>query len=116
MKWSRPYNSVLQENDKLCAVSNYLLSTPQLKWNILSTYYKILSEKKKENKETGTKNLGESEENTKTLSLWLKERSYWKQNVKRDCYKIENKKDNIIGQQKYEIQGKNLKIKLEKIK
>ena len=70
MKWPRPYNSVLQENDKLCTVSNYLLSTPQLKWNILSTHYKILtSEKKKENKETGKKHLGESEENTKALSL-----------------------------------------------
>ena len=78
IKWSRPYNSVLQENDKLCTVSNYLLSTPQLKWNILSTHYKILiSEKKKENKETGKKHLGESEENTKLKVIkGLRERSY----------------------------------------
>lgn len=44
------------------------------------------------------------------------EREVIETKIKRDCYKIENKKDNIIGQQKYEIQGKNLKTKLEKIK
>lgn len=47
----------------------------------------------------------------------VSERSYWNQDVKRDCYKIEteNKQENISGQQKLKNQERGLKIKLKKL-